>query len=158
MRLLSTMSMLSLRSSIRLLSTVSMLSMLSLLSTLSTMWRFLQMMSYEHAEPAEHNELAEEHNELAEEHNELAEEHNELPELAELTEHEEDAERRGLRRKRAMARMQIQRVRQTGRLRRLQCVRSEPILWRPRGAYCLTPFLGTEHAETATQLRASSLS
>jgi len=128
-----------------------MLSMLSLLSTLSTMWRFLQMMSYEHAEPAEHNELAEEHNELAEEHNEL-------PELAELTEHEEDAERRGLRRKRAMARMQIQRVRQTGRLRRLQCVRSEPILWRPRGAYCLTPFLGTEHAETATQLRASSLS
>jgi hypothetical protein len=145
------MSMLSLRSSIRLLSTVSMLSMLSLLSTLSTMWRFLQMMSYEHAEPAEHNELAEEHNELAEEHNEL-------PELAELTEHEEDAERRGLRRKRAMARMQIQRVRQTGRLRRLQCVRSEPILWRPRGAYCLTPFLGTEHAETATQLRASSLS
>jgi hypothetical protein len=108
-------------------------------------------MSYEHAEPAEHNELAEEHNELAEEHNEL-------PELAELTEHEEDAERRGLRRKRAMARMQIQRVRQTGRLRRLQCVRSEPILWRPRGAYCLTPFLGTEHAETATQLRASSLS
>jgi hypothetical protein len=151
MRLLSTMSMLSLRSSIRLLSTVSMLSMLSLLSTLSTMWRFLQMMSYEHAEPAEHNELAEEHNELAEEHNEL-------PELAELTEHEEDAERRGLRRKRAMARMQIQRVRQTGRLRRLQCVRSEPILWRPRGAYCLTPFLGTEHAETATQLRASSLS
>jgi hypothetical protein len=37
----------------------------------------------EHAEPAEHNELAEEHNELAEEHNEL-------PELAELTEHEED--------------------------------------------------------------------
>ena len=152
------MSMLSLRSSIRLLSTVSMLSMLSLLSTLSTMWRFLQMMSYEHAEPAEHNELAEEHNELAEEHNELAEEHNELPELAELTEHEEDAERRGLRRKRAMARMQIQRVRQTGRLRRLQCVRSEPILWRPRGAYCLTPFLGTEHAETATQLRASSLS
>jgi hypothetical protein len=158
MRLLSTMSMLSLRSSIRLLSTVSMLSMLSLLSTLSTMWRFLQMMSYEHAEPAEHNELAEEHNELAEEHNELAEEHNELPELAELTEHEEDAERRGLRRKRAMARMQIQRVRQTGRLRRLQCVRSEPILWRTRGAYCLTPFLGTEHAETATQLRASSLS
>jgi hypothetical protein len=151
MRLLSTMSMLSLRSSIRLLSTVSMLSMLSLLSTLSTMWRFLQMMSYEHAEPAEHNELAEEHNELAEEHNEL-------PELAELTEHEEDAERRGLRRKRAMARMQIQRVRQTGRLRRLQCVRSEPILWRPRSAYCLTPFLGTEHAETATQLRASSLS
>jgi hypothetical protein len=145
------MSMLSLRSSIRLLSTVSKLSMLSLLSTLSTMWRFLQMMSYEHAEPAEHNELAEEHNELAEEHNEL-------PELAELTEHEEDAERRGLRRKRAMARMQIQRVRQTGRLRRLQCVRSEPILWRPRGAYCLTPFLGTEHAETATQLRASSLS
>ena len=139
----------------RLLSTMSML---SLLSTLSTMWRFLQMMSYEHAEPAEHNELAEEHNELAEEHNELAEEHNELPELAELTEHEEDAERRGLRRKRAMARMQIQRVRQTGRLRRLQCVRSEPILWRPRGAYCLTPFLGTEHAETATQLRASSLS
>ena len=115
-------------------------------------------MSYEHAEPAEHNELAEEHNDLAEEHNELAEEHNELPELAELTEHEEDAERRGLRRKRAMARMQIQRVRQTGRLRRLQCVRSEPILWRPRGAYCLTPFLGTEHAETATQLRASSLS
>jgi len=136
MRLLSTMSMLSLRSSIRLLSTVSMLSMLSLLSTLSTMWRFLQMMSYEHAEPAEHNELAEEHNELAEEHNELAEEHNELPELAELTEHEEDAERRGLLRKRAMARMQIQRVRQTGRLRRLQCVRSEPILWRPR---CVLP-------------------
>jgi len=88
----------------------------------------------EHAEPAEHAEhdvaiLADdehaepaEHNELAEEHNELAEEHNELPELAELTEHEEDAERRGLRRKRAMARMQIQRVQQTGHLRRLQCV------------------------------------